>query len=411
MSEAAPLSPSTGCADVATPAGSPSPPPPSSRRLKARSDRSVPKRRSDSGSTSGATGTTSSPSVRRDGQAGSCGRFRGGRPAEPAPADWCYVHDFTTRDGRRRCACPRDAAGCCARPAGAGRRAEGGDPRRLRERGLPRAPQASRDALETRGRADLRGAPGAGAAARRRHPAHAGGRRLRPPARRAGDGPRRVPAATRRRAGSHPGGDGHAARRAAGCARRAASASATASGRRCARSTGSYGRRRDTSSTRCGRATPTCRRCSTTSPRSRRTWSRTSRTSCRQPTGRSPSLLAETRETVHRYGVNVIVDNAATKGAPIVYEDHPTHRTWWAAWSTWPNSASWSRTSRSCARARSTAPTAATSSSTPAGSSAAVRLGGPEAGPARPRDPNRAPGEAAGPLRPPRSSRSPSRST
>ncbi len=40
--------------------------------------------------------------------------------------------------------------------------------------------------------------------------------------------------------------------------------------------------------------------------------------------GQIRKLLAET-PTLHRYGVNVIVDNAATKGAPIVLEDLPTH--------------------------------------------------------------------------------------
>jgi len=40
--------------------------------------------------------------------------------------------------------------------------------------------------------------------------------------------------------------------------------------------------------------------------------------------GQIRKLLAEA-PALHRYGVNVIVDNAATKGAPIVLEDLPTH--------------------------------------------------------------------------------------
>ena len=42
--------------------------------------------------------------------------------------------------------------------------------------------------------------------------------------------------------------------------------------------------------------------------------------------GGMPEVAAESR-SFRRYQVNVIVDNSACKGAPVVYEDHPTHQT------------------------------------------------------------------------------------
>ena len=57
-----------------------------------------------------------------------------------------------------------------------------------------------------------------------------------------------------------------------------------------------------------------------------------------------PALLAarlDDKALFRRYRVNVLVDNADSIGAPVVFEDRRRSPTWSGAWSTSPSSAPW----------------------------------------------------------------------
>ena len=83
------------------------------------------------------------------------------------------------------------------------------------------------------------------------------------------------------------------------------------------------------------RLSPTCPRSRIISMRSSATSRKTSTISCRRPPPearrrrrRQPDRPGASRTArFRRYQVNVIVDNGAQQGAPVVYEDNPTHQT------------------------------------------------------------------------------------
>ena len=127
------------------------------------------------------------------------------------------------------------------------------------------------------------------------------------------------------------GRDGGGAAGAAGGGGRRCPARRAGSARSCASSTGWSPRRPPpSSSTRCGRAGPTCRRCSSTWPRSRSDVVDNADDFLPPPEGANAvkALLGgrgDDRKPSRRYQVNVLVTRASGRGAPVVYEDHPTH--------------------------------------------------------------------------------------
>ncbi len=283
-------------------------------------------------------------------------------------------------------AAARTGAAAARRHEAARHRIARGASRGVRARGLSRAPRSHRRAVQASPRGGLRRAPAQGRGEGHRPHPHAHGPGACAHAQWRGDPARRIPAPDRRGARSHHRRHRGAADRTRGHGAAHSRLGTRASRRRAQAQSRHHGRGREPSpATRSARISPTCRRSSPISKRSSATSSNMPTISSRLPPKRRPDLppmgrrARRARRTTCRPSGAIRSMSWSTirgrDGAPIVYEDDPTHQNLSAGSSTWRGSAPSSPISTSSCRGRCTRPMAAISCST-RGACSARRLAG-----------------------------------